>query len=413
MATSSLATAKPRAKESIKSYTFAWEGLDRSGKPVRGELRAASEAVVSNTLRRQGIRATKVKKLTFKGSSRVKEKDIALFTRQMAAMVKSGVPMLQAFDIAARSTGSAGLSKILMTIKSDVESGLSLNQAFRKHPLHFDDLYCNLVGAGESAGILDEIMDRLAVYKEKILAIKGQIKSALFYPAMVITVAIVVVSIIMWFVIPQFKGIFSSVGKGLPWITEFVISVSDWFTKWWWAVVLVMVGTPMLFTYFYKRSANFRHIVDRFALKIPVIGVILEKSSVARWARTLATMFAAGVPLVEALNTVGGAAGNRVFELATKKIQASVSTGQSLTLSMDDTKIFPQMAVQMTRIGEETGALDTMLTNVANFYDREVDDAVAALSSLIEPMLMVVLGGVIGTIVIAMYLPIFKLGQAF
>ena len=296
-------------------------------------------------------------------------------------------------------------------MKGDIETGNSLAASFKRHPMQFDELYCNLVGAGEQAGILDSILDRLAMYKEKILALKGKIKSALFYPAIVIVIATVVVAIIMWFVIPSFKQVFTSFGADLPWLTNVVVAMSDWFVKFWYVVVVIPVAAFMILAYLWKRVPAIKHTVDRMSLKLPVLGEILEKAAVARWTRTLATMFAAGVPLVDALTAVGGASGNQVFLDATKRIQNNVSTGTALTVAMEDTGVFPNMALQMTRIGEETGALDSMLSKVADFYEREVDDAVSALSSLIEPIMIVFLGVVIGTIVVAMYLPIFKLGQ--
>ena len=398
-------------RSEVKANLYTWEGTDRAGKKVRGEMRAASEAVVSNALRRQGFKVDKIKKQSFKGGGSVKEKEIALFTRQLATMTRAGVPLLQAFDIAARSTGNNRLSRLLLEVKADIESGNSLSTSFRRHPVQFDELYCNLVGAGEQAGILDSILDRLATYKEKILALKGKIKSALFYPAIVIVIAVVVVSIIMWFVIPSFKQVFTSFGADLPWLTNVVVAMSDWFVQFWYIVVLVPVVAFMLLAYLWKRFPGIKRWVDRVSLKLPVLGEILEKAAVARWTRTLSTMFAAGVPLVDALTAVGGASGNQVFADATKRIQNNVSTGTALTVAMEDTAVFPTMALQMTRIGEETGALDSMLSKVADFYEREVDDAVSALSSLIEPIMIVFLGVVIGTIVVAMYLPIFKLGQ--
>jgi type IV pilus assembly protein PilC len=409
MATAARPALRNTARE-VKSSIFAWEGLDRTGKKVRGEMRAASEAVVTNNLRRQSIKVTKVKKQTFRGGGSIKEKEIALFTRQLATMTRAGVPLLQSFDIAARSTGNNRLSRLLLEIKGDIETGNSLSVSFSRHPLYFDALFCNLVAAGEQAGILDSILDRLAVYKEKTLALKGKIKAALFYPATVIVIAVVVVAIIMWFVIPSFKQVFSSFGANLPWLTEVVVSMSDWFVKFWYIVVIVPVIAFMIIAYLWKKNPAIKATVDRISLKLPVLGEILEKAAVARWTRTLATMFAAGVPLVDSLSAVGGAAGNQVFADATKKIQTNVSTGTALTVAMEDTNVFPNMALQMTRIGEETGALDNMLSKVADFYEREVDDAVAALSSLIEPIMIVFLGVVIGTIVVAMYLPIFKLG---
>jgi type IV pilus assembly protein PilC len=384
--------------------------VDRAGKKVRGEMRAASDSIVSSSLRRQGIKIVKIKKQTFKGGGSITEKEIALFTRQLATMTRAGVPLLQSFDIAARSTGNNRLSRLLLEVKGDIETGNSLAVSFKRHPAYFDELFCNLVAAGEQAGILDAILDRLAVYKEKTLALKGKIKSAMFYPTSVIVIATLVVAVIMWFVIPAFKQVFASFGADLPWLTLIIVAMSDWFVQYWYIVVLVPVAVFMVIAFFWKRNPGFKHAVDRISLKIPVLGEILEKGAVARWTRTLATMFAAGVPLVDALSAVGGAAGNQVFADATKRIQTSVSTGTALTVAMEDTNVFPNMALQMTRIGEETGALDNMLSKVADFYEREVDDAVTALSSLIEPIMIVFLGVVIGTIVVAMYLPIFKLG---
>lgn len=412
MATAAQTQGRPvrPTRTEVKASLFVWEGTDRSGKKVRGEMRAATEAVVSHSLRRQSIKLLKIKKQTFKGGGSIKEKEIALFTRQLATMTRAGVPLLQSFDIAARSTGNNRLSRLLLEIKGDVESGNSLAASFKRHPLYFDELFCNLVAAGEQAGILDSILDRLAIYKEKTLALKGKIKAALFYPAIVIVIATVVVAIIMWFVIPSFKQVFTSFGADLPWLTNIIVAISDWFVKFWYVVAIIPVVAFMVTAYCWKRFPAFKHVIDRLSLKLPVLGEILEKAAVARWTRTLATMFAAGVPLVDALTAVGGAAGNQVFYEATKRIQTNVSTGTALTIAMEDTGVFPNMALQMTRIGEETGALDSMLSKVADFYEREVDDAVTALSSLIEPIMIVFLGVVIGTIVVAMYLPIFKLG---
>ncbi len=410
MATAARASTVRSIPTASKANIWIWEGIDRAGKRVRGEMRAATEAVVSNSLRRQGIKVEKVKKQSFRGGGSIKEKEIALFTRQLATMTRAGVPLLQSFDIAARSTGNNRLSRLLLEIKADVESGNSLAVSFRRHPLQFDDLFCNLVNAGEQAGILDSILDRLATYKEKIIALKGKIKSALFYPAIVIVIAVVVVAIIMWFVIPSFKQVFTSFGADLPWLTNIVVAISDWFVNFWYIVLGIPIIAAVMLAYCWKKYPGIKRWMDRISLKLPVLGEILEKAAVARWTRTLATMFAAGVPLVDALSAVGGASGNQVFADATKKIQSSVSTGTALTIAMEDTRVFPMMAMQMTRIGEETGALDSMLSKVADFYEREVDDAVAALSSLIEPIMIVFLGVVIGTIVVAMYLPIFKLG---
>ncbi len=399
------------ARRDVKEYTFVWEGFDRNNRQVRGETRAASETVVTTNLRRQGIRVTRIKRQTFRGGRRVNEKDVTFFTRQLATMLRAGVPLLQAFDIVARGHSNARFSRLMLDIKSRIESGSSLSQAFREHPVQFDALYCNLVSAGETSGTLDAILDRLATYKEKILAIKSKIKSALFYPMSVIVVAIVVVWVIMVWVIPAFKQVFTSFGADLPAPTLLVMTISDVFVSWWWLMAMIIGGSIFTFFVLLRRSSAFRLTVDRVSLKIPVIGQILEKATVARWTRTLSTMFAAGVPLVESLDAVAGASGNAVFAAATKRIQTEVSTGASLTNSMANTKLFPSMVLQMTQIGEESGSLDSMLTKIAEFYEREVDDAVAALSSLLEPIIIVILGVVIGGLVVAMYLPIFKLGS--
>ena len=400
----------PRRDAKVKEQTFVWEGVDRNNKPMRGELRAVSETVATTNLRRQGIRVLKIKRQAYRGGRSIGDKDITFFTRQLATMLKAGVPLLQTFDIIARGHSNARFSRLMLDLKNQVETGSSLSQAFRQHPKHFDHLYCNLVGAGETAGMLDAVLDRLATYKEKILAIKSKIKSALFYPIAVIVVAIVVVWVIMIFVIPAFKQVFSSFGANLPWLTQVVIDVSDFFVKWWWAIAMIVIGTFIGIRLSIKRSESVRFMVHRLSLKIPIIGGILEKATIARWTRTLQTMFAAGVPLVESLDAVGGASGNMVYIQATKRIQTEVSTGTSLTNAMAATNLFPQMVLQMVQIGEESGSLDNMLGKIADFYEREVDDAVAALSSLLEPIIIVFLGIVVGGLVVAMYLPIFKLG---
>src|SRR5689334_10300026 len=405
------ATVQRRAQiRDVKEYTYLWEGTDRNNRQVRGEMRAASETVVTTTLRRQGIRIAKLRRQSFRGGRRVSEKDITFFTRQLATMLKAGVPLLQAFEIVASGHSNARFARLMMDIKGRVEAGSSLSQAFREYPAHFDALYCNLVHAGETAGMLDGILERLATYKEKILAIKSKIKSALFYPVSVIVVAIVVTWVIMIFVIPAFKQVFASFGANLPWLTQVVIDISDFFVKWWWAMFIVIVGAVIGIRLSIKRSETVRFAVHRLSLKIPVIGGILEKATIARWTRTLQTMFAAGVPLVESLDAVGGASGNMVYIQATKKIQTEVSTGTSLTNAMASTNLFPTMVLQMVQIGEESGSLDNMLGKVADYYEREVDDAVAALSSLLEPIIICFLGVVVGGLVVAMYLPIFKLG---
>jgi type IV pilus assembly protein PilC len=406
MATATVARREVKTKE----QTFLWEGVDRNNKPSRGELRAVSETVATTTLRRQGIRVVKIKRQAFRGGRSVNEKDITFFTRQLATMLRAGVPLLQAFDIIARGHSNARFSRLMMDIKNKVETGSSLSQAFREYPKHFDALYCNLVQAGETAGMLDAILDRLATYMEKILAIKGKIKSALFYPITVLVVALVVTWIIMVFVIPSFKSVFASFGANLPWLTLLVIAISDFFVKWWWAIFIITAATLVALRLAFKRSEALRYLVHRYSLKIPIIGTILEKATIARWTRTLQTMFAAGVPLVESLDAVGGASGNMVYIAATKRIQTDVSTGTSLTNAMGAVNLFPSMVIQMTQIGEESGSLDNMLGKIADFYEREVDDAVAALSSLLEPVMIVFLGIFVGGLVVAMYLPIFKLG---
>jgi type IV pilus assembly protein PilC len=353
-----------------------------------------------------------VKRLRAGFGGKVTDRDITFFTRQLATMMKSGVPLLQAFDIVGKGHANPAVSRLLMDIKNEVETGNSLTAAFRKHPLYFDALFCNLVQAGEQAGILDSLLDRLASYKEKILAIKGKIKSALFYPVSIIVVAFVITAVIMIFVIPAFKELFSSFGADLPGPTLMVMAISDYFVKYWWAIFGSVGFGVWFFFYTWKRSLRMQQVMDRLFLKLPIFGAVIRKATIARWTRTLSTMFAAGVPLVEALDSVGGAAGNYVYLEATKKIQSEVTTGTSLTVAMQNSEVFPNMVVQMVAIGEESGALDGMLGKVADFFEREVDEAVEALSSLMEPMIMVVLGVLIGGMVIAMYLPIFKMGQA-
>ena len=405
-----MATAARSKASAVKESTFLWEGKNKDGKIVRGEMRAASESVVQTTLRRQGVTSAKVKKVRFTTGGKITEKDISLFTRQLATMMKSGVPLLQSFDIVGRGHSNPAVSKLLLDIKSDVETGSSLSQAFRKFPLQFDALYCNLVAAGEQAGILDTLLDRLATYKEKIIAIKSKIKSALFYPIAVLVVAFIITAVIMIFVIPAFKEVFSGFGADLPAPTLVVIAISDYFVAYWWAIFGIIGGGLYAFIESWKRSEKIQIAMDRLLLKAPVFGEIVRKSVIARWTRTLATMFAAGVPLVESLESVGGAAGNYVYKLATRQIQSEVSTGTNLTTAMQNVNLFPNMVIQMVSIGEESGALDSMLSKVADFFEAEVDDAVDAMSSLMEPIIMVVLGVLIGGMVVAMYLPIFKLG---
>jgi type IV pilus assembly protein PilC len=400
------------AAKGPKEVTFLWEGKDKGGKVIRGEMRAGGQAVVNATLRRQGILVTKVKKQRMGRGGKVTEKDISLFTRQLATMMKAGVPLLQSFEIVSKGASNPAVGKLLNEIKTEVETGSALATAFRKYPLHFDALFCNLVQAGEQAGILESLLDRLATYKEKIIAIKSKIKSALFYPIAIIAVAFIITAVIMIFVIPAFKQVFTAFGADLPAPTLFVMALSDWFVTYWYIIFPAIIGSIYGFLESWKRSPAVQIFMDRMMLRLPVFGDLVRKSCIARWTRTLATMFAAGVPLVEALESVGGAAGNYVYQIATKQIQAEVSTGTSLTVAMQNANVFPSMVIQMCSIGEETGALDSMLSKVADFYEQEVDDAVEALASLMEPMIMVVLGTLIGGMVVAMYLPIFKLGQA-
>ena len=409
MATAEKAVSSGGTK-GIKEINFVWEGTDKNGKLVRGEIRAGGKTMVNVMLRRQGIMVKKVAPQKFGSGGSISPKDIMLFTRQLATMMKAGVPLLQAFDIVGKGHSNPAVGKLLMDVKTEVETGSSLAQAFRKYPLYFDQLYCNLVAAGEQAGILDTLLDRLATYQEKTQAIKGKIKAALFYPISIIVTAFVITAVIMIFVIPAFKQVFSSFGADLPTPTLIVMGISEFFVKWWWAIFGGVGGGIYFFLYTWARSKPMQNFLDRVFLRIPVFGSLIRKATIARWTRTLATMFAAGVPLVEALESVSGACGNYVYFLATKNIQNEISTGTSLTVAMQNTEVFPSMVVQMVAIGEESGALDSMLSKVADFFEAEVDDAVDALASLMEPMIMVVLGGLIGSMVVAMYLPIFKLG---
>ncbi|GMV46211.1 MAG: fimbrial assembly protein PilC [Pseudomonadota bacterium] len=404
-----MATAAAAAK-APKELLFEWEGRDKNGKVVRGEMRAGGESMVSASLRRQGILVGKIKKRRTSGGRSIKQKDIAIFTRQLATMMKAGVPLLQSFDIVARGSTNPRLTKLLTDIRNDVETGTSLSAAFRRHPMHFDALYCNLVEAGEAGGILEALLDRLAIYQEKTLAIKQKIKSALMYPIAVIVVAFVVLTVIMLFVIPAFEDVFKSFGGELPAPTLVVIGLSKFFVQWWWAIFGLLFGGGYFFFQAWRRSPKMQKTMDRLLLKVPVFGDLIHKSVIARWTRTLATMFAAGVPLVEALDSVGGASGNAVYQEATEQIQKDVSTGSALTTAMTTTGVFPTMVLQMSAIGEESGSLDHMLGKAAEFYEDEVDEMVKGLSSLMEPFIIVVLGVLIGGIVVSMYLPIFKLG---
>jgi type IV pilus assembly protein PilC len=403
-----MATDKSKdAKEAV----FEWEGKDRNGKLVRGETRAIGENQVRAALRRQGVVATRVKKRRMGSGKAIRPKDLAIFTRQLATMMKAGVPLLQAFDIVGRGNPNPSVTRLLNDIRTDVETGTSLNVAFRKYPLYFDNLYCNLVEAGEAAGILDQLLDRLAVYLEITEAMKSKIKSALMYPISVLIVAFVVTAVIMIFVVPAFKEVFANFGADLPGPTLFVIAMSEIFVQYWWLIFGGLFGGVYFFMQAWRRSAAMQMVMDRVLLRMPIFGTLVDKSCVARWTRTLATMFAAGVPLVEALDSVGGAAGNSVYTAATVKIQQEVSTGTALTVAMTNVKLFPSMVLQMCAIGEESGSIDHMLGKAADFFEAEVDDMVAGISSLMEPIIIVILGTVIGGIVVAMYLPIFKLGQ--
>src|SRR6187431_1429729 len=406
-----MATATAVTANKVKDIVFEWEGKDKNGKVVRGEMRAGGEAMVSASLRRQGVMVNKVKKRRMSGGKAIKQKDIAVFTRQLSTMMRAGVPLIQSFDIVARGSPNPRLTKLLTDIRSDVETGTSLSAAFRKHPLYFDALYCNLVEAGEAGGILETLLDRLAIYQEKTMAIKNKIKSALIYPIAVITVAFVVLAVIMIFVIPAFEDVFRNFGADLPAPTLFVIGMSKIFVKYWYLIFGLGGGGIYFFMQSWKRSIKMQKYMDRLLLKVPVFGDLVNKSSIARWTRTLSTMFAAGVPLVEALDSVGGASGNSVFSKATERIQQEVSTGTSLTVAMTNVNLFPSMVLQMCAIGEESGSVDHMLSKAADFFEAEVDDMVAGLSSLMEPIIIVFLGGIIGGIVVSMYLPIFKLGS--
>jgi type IV pilus assembly protein PilC len=403
------------AEAAVKKDMFVWEGTDKQGKRVKGEMSGQSDALIKATLRRQGIKPLKVKKkpkplLGGGGKKKITPKDITVFSRQLATMMSSGVPLVQAFEIVGRGHENAGMQELILSIKSDVEAGNNLTDALRKHPLYFNDLYCNLIQAGEHAGILEAILHKLATYMEKTEALKSKIKSALFYPAAVIVVAFIIVTILMIFVIPQFQDLFAGFGADLPALTQFLIDTSQWFVGNWYILFGAIIAVIFAFIEGKKRSKAFAHFLDRISLKIPVVGMILEKSAIARYARTLETMFAAGTPLVEAMTSVAGACGNIIYYDAVMRMRDEISTGTQLQSAMRDTGLFPNMVVQMVAIGEESGAIDTMLGKVADWYEQEVDDAVEALTSLLEPMIMAFLGVVIGGIVVGMYLPIFKMG---
>ena len=395
-----------------KQFPFLWEGKDRKGNRVKGRGLAKDEMEMRSDLRRQGIAASKVRKERqwFKSDGKVTAEDIAIFARQLATMLTAGIPMVQAFEIIGVGHDKPAMQKLVLAIKSDIETGNALNQALAKHPLYFDDLFVNLVEAGEHAGALETVLDKIATYKEKTEALKKKIKKALFYPAAVLAVAIIVTVILLLFVIPQFESLFKGFGADLPAFTQFVINMSRWMQDNGWMLLIIVGAAAFTFGYFYKRSRPMRQFIDRMSLGVPVIGPILKKAAIARFARTLATMFGAGVPLVEAMKSVAGATGNIVYQDATLKMRDEISTGLRMQRAMENTGLFPNMVVQMIAVGEESGSLDEMASKVADFYEADVDAAVDGLSSLLEPLIMVILGTLVGGLVVAMYLPIFKLG---
>jgi type IV pilus assembly protein PilC len=401
------------AEKALKTSTFSWEGKDKKGATVKGEISGQNPALVKAQLRRQGINPTKVRKQSaslFSAGKKIKPMDIALFTRQMATMMKAGVPLLQSFDIIGEGFDNPNMRKLVDEVKQEVAAGNSFAASLRKKPQYFDELYCNLVESGEQAGALENLLDRIATYKEKTEALKAKIKKAMNYPIAVVVVAIIVSAILLIKVVPQFESVFANFGAELPAFTQMVIGISQALQEWWFIILLLIFAAAFAFKEAHKRSQKFRDSVDRGVLKLPIVGDILYKSAVARFARTLSTTFAAGVPLVDALDSVAGATGNVVFKNATNKVKADVSSGMQLNFSMRSTGTFPSMAIQMTAIGEESGALDEMLDKVASFYEEEVDNMVDGLTSLMEPIIMSVLGVLVGGLIIAMYLPIFQLG---
>jgi len=401
------------AQKAIKNSVFAWEGLDRQGAKIKGELSGVSPALVKAQLRKQGINPQKVRKKSvslFSAGKKITPMDIALFTRQMATMMKAGVPLLQSFDIIGEGFENPNMRKLVDDLKQEVAAGNSFASSLRKKPQYFDDLYCNLVDSGEQSGSLETLLDRVATYKEKTEQLKAKIKKAMNYPIAVVLVAVIVSAILLIKVVPQFQDVFANFGAELPAFTVMVIGLSEALQEWWYMVLAGFVGAAYAFKQAHTRSEKFRNWFDRLLLKVPVVGDILYKSSVARFARTLSTTFSAGVPLVDALDSVAGATGNVVFRSATMKVKSDVSSGMQLNFSMRTTGTFPSMAVQMTAIGEESGSLDEMLAKVATFYEDEVDNMVDGLTALMEPMIMAVLGVLVGGLIIAMYLPIFQLG---
>jgi type IV pilus assembly protein PilC len=416
MATAVAKTVAAKARQAPKESVFVWKGIDKKGKTIKGQTRAISESMVKAQLRKQGLNPTSVSKQStlFTGAKKKKitTGDIAIFSRQMATMMSAGVPLVQALEIIGRGHDNPSMGELIGLVKNDVEAGGSFAEALGKHPVHFDDLFVNLVDAGEKSGALETLLDKVATYKEKTEAIKAKVRKAMVYPSAVLVVAFIVTGILLYFVVPQFKSLFESFGADLPAFTQMVVGLSEIVTKWWWMFLVVIAGTFYTFIFFHRRSQNFRRLLDRWMLKLPVVGEILYKAAVARFARTLSTMFAAGVPLVDAMTSVAKASGNIVFEEAINGMRDQVATGVQLNLTMSQTGLFPNLAVQMVAIGEESGALDAMCAKVADFYEAEVDNLVDALSSLLEPMIMVILGILVGGLVIAMYLPIFKLGSA-
>ncbi|RDH90673.1 MAG: type II secretion system protein F [endosymbiont of Seepiophila jonesi] len=408
--------ARAAKKRQHKSYLYVWEGSDKRGSRITGETRATNVALVRAELRRQGIVPLKIRKKSAPLFGTRKKKigsgDIAIFSRQLATMMSAGVPMVQAFEIIGRGHENPSMQDLILAVKADVEGGTALANALKKHPLYFDDLFCSLVSAGEHAGVLEALLHKIALYKEKTESIKGKIKKALFYPIAVIVVAIVVTAIIMIFVIPQFEQLFRGFGADLPVFTRVVINIAHVVQGWWWATLGGVILAGYLIGGTWKRSRAFRQRVDRILLKLPILGPILNKAAISRFARTLSTMSTAGVPLVEALESVAGATGNVVYSDAVLRMREDVATGQSLQLAMRQRNLFPNMVIQMVAIGEESGSLDDMLSNVADFFEEQVDNAVDALSSLLEPLIMVILGTLVGGLVVAMYLPIFKMGSA-
>jgi type IV pilus assembly protein PilC len=407
-----MAQASTAIRSVKRDMPFNWEGRDRKGQKVKGRTVAANEQAVRGELRRQGIAATKIKKQSTvtRSGGKVNSGDIAIFSRQLATMLGAGIPLVQAFEIIGAGHDKPSMQKLLLEIKADIEGGTSLHEALGKHPLHFDDLYVNLTEAGEQAGALESLLDKIATYKEKTEAIKKKVKKALFYPTAVLVVALIVTTILLIFVIPQFESLFKGFGADLPAFTQMVINLSRFVQHNGVYIAIVLALGGYAFGYFYKRSRNMREFLDRAMLKFPIIGPILNKAAIARFSRTLSTMFQAGVPLVEALESVAGATGNIVYENATMKIRDEVATGQRLQRAMENTGLFPNMVVQMIAVGEESGSLDTMSGKVAAFYEEDVDNAVDSMSSLLEPLIMAILGVLVGGLVIAMYLPIFKLG---